>query len=71
MWGEYVSGGSLDSRVWPRTAAAAERLWSNSNGSLPDVEIRLQSQRERLEYRNIQAEVITPEWCNLHDLQCS
>ncbi|MBM3312357.1 MAG: beta-hexosaminidase, partial [Candidatus Aminicenantes bacterium] len=36
MWSELVSAETVDSRIWPRTAAIAERLWSSAG--VRDVE---------------------------------
>ena len=51
MWTEYVSPESVDSRIWPRTAAIAERLWSPQE--VQDVNSmyqRLEETSRRLEW---------------------
>jgi hexosaminidase len=50
MWSEYVSPENIDSRIWPRMAAIAERLWSAQNVT------EVNSMYERLE--------ATSQWLN-------
>lgn len=51
MWGEWISPENLDSRVWPRTAAIAERLWSpQSVQDVSSMYTRLDELSWRLEW---------------------
>jgi hexosaminidase len=50
MWSEWVSPDTIDSRIWPRTAAIAERLWSpRTVTNLDDMYRRLAVTSVRLE----------------------
>jgi hexosaminidase len=73
LWTELIDDYTMDSLLWPRTAAAAERLWSDPdrNETSNAAEGRLLNWRRRvITTRGIQAAAITPEWCELAEGEC-
>lgn len=51
MWSEYVNGENIDSRIWPRNAAIAERFWSPQSVTDPEsMYARLDVISDRLEW---------------------
>ena len=57
IWSEFVTGENLDGRVWPRTAAIAERYWSPA--TVRDVDSMYERMNE--EAQRLQSYGITPK----------
>lgn len=61
---------TIDSAVWPTTAAVAERLWADPRwGSAPLA--RIVRLRERLVAMGVPCSPLGPKWCTQHPYQCA
>ncbi|KAG0328650.1 hypothetical protein BGZ99_004920 [Dissophora globulifera] len=75
LWSEQADETVVDSKVWPRTAAYGESLWSgnrNADGYKRAYEMsaRIQDFRERLVARGIGAAPLVPKYCLQHPHAC-
>ncbi|HEY6447929.1 MAG TPA: family 20 glycosylhydrolase [Acidobacteriaceae bacterium] len=79
MWSEYIDPQVIDARIWPRTAAIAERLWSpRSVDNVDDMYRRLWVESLRIEqlgltqisqeYASLRALAGTPQIDSLREL---
>ncbi|XP_003707555.1 beta-hexosaminidase 1 [Megachile rotundata] len=70
LWTEQADSVSLDSKLWPRSAALAERLWAEPNSTWIHAEHRMLRHRERFVRRGIAANALQPEWCTQNQGHC-
>nr|GMD39203.1 beta-hexosaminidase 2 [Ipomoea batatas] len=76
LWSEQADGTVLDARVWPRTSAMAEALWSGNRDETgkkryAEATDRLNEWRYRMVGRGIGAEPIQPLWCAKNPGMCN
>ncbi|XP_073974431.1 beta-hexosaminidase 2 isoform X2 [Rhodnius prolixus] len=70
LWGELVDMDNVETKLWPRAAAIAERLWTSPQLTSNQVESRLWETRQRLRRRGHKIDQVIPEWCYLNDGKC-
>lgn len=70
LWASISAEQTLDSRLWPRASALAERLWTEPEENFRHVEKRILLHRHLLTLYGVQAESIQPDWCLMHDGEC-
>ncbi|XP_012277932.1 chitooligosaccharidolytic beta-N-acetylglucosaminidase [Orussus abietinus] len=70
LWSEQVDSSSVDFKLWPRSAALGERLWSEPSSTWRHAEHRMLKHRERLVQKGIGADSLEPEWCAQNQGSC-
>lgn len=64
IWSESIDSMTIDMRIWPRTSALAERLWTNSDDHWRVFEPRILWNNQRLsEIGGLAPERLQLEWC--------
>lgn len=66
LWGEYVDEKNIESSLYPRASAVAERLWSQSYVTdQTSFSTRLQVHRCRLVQRGFNSAPVAPSFCSV------
>lgn len=63
VWGELIDDQNVHQKLWPRTAALAEALWSDPSAGWYEADPRMQWWRNVLVARGVPAEALQPLWC--------
>jgi hypothetical protein len=72
MWTEQVDEFSVDTRVWPRAGALAERLWSDVKSFIIPMETinRFSIFHTRFLDLGLRADALWPEYCEQNLYEC-
>lgn len=62
-WTEMIDDENLSQKLWPRSAALAEALWSDPQHGWYEAADRMLHWRNTLVKRGVHAEALQPQWC--------
>jgi N-acetyl-beta-hexosaminidase len=63
IWTEETDDTTVSQKLWPRSAALAEALWSDPTEGWFAANARMQQWRNKLVARGVMAEALQPLWC--------
>lgn len=63
LWSEKVAPWEIETKLWPRAAAFAEKLWSYPKRRYDEVYSRLNYNNYRMQKRGIPTAQVQPESC--------
>ncbi|XP_021948899.1 chitooligosaccharidolytic beta-N-acetylglucosaminidase isoform X1 [Folsomia candida] len=63
LWSEKVDQHNMEMKLWPRSAAFAERMWSSPQNRTITVDARLAHHTNRMKNRGIHTDRLQPESC--------
>lgn len=70
LWGEQLDGNSVESRMFPRVTAHAERMWTNPKEGFDAAWDRILNMRYKLVERGINADQLTEDYCHQYEGKC-
>lgn len=72
MWTEQVNENSVDTRIWPRATAFAERMWTDPKNSVIPKETvnRFSVFQRRFLSLGLKSDAIFPKYCEQNEEEC-
>lgn len=70
IWSETIDPSNVESRIWPRAAAIAERLWTDPSTCWIEADTRMLAHTRRLKDWGLRVEPQEPEWCGRNPGRC-
>lgn len=70
LWGELANEENIDTGLWMRASAFAERVWTNQKSPIADIVTRLVAISKELNKLGVATSPLVSEYCEWYPHQC-